>query len=353
MGQCVSGLGTMNGNIPGDQPTADAGEVSQEMLAAAADGVVVVDESGLVRFGNPAAGMLLGVPAAELPGTPLGYEIMPGQAAEIELTAPDGSERILDVRAAATLVAGERLLVAVLRDVTHRRMCERALQSALERQTSALSVAAHELNSPLAAIGVLARLLADDQITMAPPERDKVAARIAELAGRLQLLMRRLLTSAKLEAGGSRAEPEQLRVLEVIIDQLAVIDPEPGSITVSCSPGLAVVADRSEFGMMLANYLDNALTHAKPPVEVSAHEAEGWAEIQVSDHGPGVPDAFVPQLFERFTRAPDSGGTPGVGLGLWIVRTLAQANRGDAGYEPGERDGSRFYLRLPSASRAA
>ena len=189
---------------------------------------------------------------------------------------------------------------------------------------------------------------------MARAEREKGVGRIAELAGRLQLLMRRLLTSAKLEAGGSRAEPDQLRVLEVIIDQLAVIDPEPGSITVHCSPGLAVVADRSEFGMMLANYIDNALTHAKPPVEVSAHEAKGWAEIQVSDHGPGVPDAFVPQLFDRFTRAPDAGRTsPGVGLGLWIVRTLAQANHGDAGYEPGERDGSRFYLRLPSASRAA
>ena len=67
-----------------------------------------------------------------------------------------------------------------------------------------LAVAAHELHSPLAAIGVLAHVLSDQQVTMDVPERAKLAGRIADLAGRLQMLMRRLLTSVQIESGGSQ-----------------------------------------------------------------------------------------------------------------------------------------------------
>jgi signal transduction histidine kinase len=162
------------------------------------------------------------------------------------------------------------------------------------------------------------------------------------------MLMRRLLTCVRIEAGDSRGEPEPVRALEVIIDQLALVDAAPDAVSVSCSPGLTIAVDRAELTMMLANYVDNALTYGKPPVEIAATEEDRWAVIAVTDHGPGVPRSFEPLLFERFARAPDAERkAAGIGLGLWIVRTLAKANGGDAWYEPRDGGGSRFVLRLP------
>ncbi|HEY1322651.1 MAG TPA: ATP-binding protein, partial [Streptosporangiaceae bacterium] len=94
----------------------------------------------------------------------------------------------------------------------------------------------------------------------------------------------------------------------------------------------------------------NALTYAGPPVEIQAAERDGCAEIWVTDHGPGVPASFIPHLFERFARAPETEHkTEGTGLGLWIVRAFAHANSGDAWYEPGRTGGASFCLHLPLA----
>jgi signal transduction histidine kinase len=330
------------------QPRASGAEdIGLAMLGAAADGVVAIDDRGVIRFGNDAAARLLGLPADDVVGRPFGFDIAPGQADEIGVSGPDG-ERVLEVRATTTSIAGERLRVAVLRDVTQRKQSERALEAALDQQSAALAVAAHELHSPLAAIGVLAHVLADQQVSMEVPERVKLAERIAELSGRLQMLMRRLLTSVQLESDGPRSPPGPCRVLEVIVDQLALVNPGPGKVRVRCSPGVAAAVDRAELTMMLANYVDNALAYGKPPIEISAAERGNWTEIEVRDHGPGVPAGFEPLLFERFARAPEAERqAAGIGLGLWIVRTLARTADGDAWYEPGEDGGSRFLLRLP------
>ena len=72
-------------------------------------------------------------------------------------------------------------------------------------------------------------------------------------------------------------------------------------------------------------------------------------EIGREDGGPGVPERFRPNLFERFSRADATAGSvKGTGLGLYIVRELARANRGDIEYEPGAETGSVFLVRLPA-----
>ena len=152
------------------------------------------------------------------------------------------------MRTTSTKLDGEHLQIVALRDVTLRKQAERDLETALEQRNAVLAVAAHELHSPLAAIGVLAHVLADQQAaqaTMPPAEVAQIIDRIIGLTGRLQLLVDRLLTAARIDAVGVRPVPERVSVLEVIMEQLAHIEPKPEDVHVSCEPGLTVLADRS------------------------------------------------------------------------------------------------------------
>jgi signal transduction histidine kinase len=335
---------------PGSTTASIEGDISRLIVAASADGIVAVDDHGIIRVCNQAAQELLARPAAELIGAPFGFPVVAGRAAEVELILPGGGERVVEMRATTTTLEGRRLHIAALRDVTQRKNAERELQAALEHQNVVVAIAAHELHNPLAAISVLAHVLQDQHDTMTPAERGRIIDQVAERTIRLQLLVRKLLTASSIDAAGVRPLPSRVPVLEIIVEQLADIDTKPGEIRVSCSPGLTVITDRAEFSMMLANYLDNALAYGGPPVEIQAAEREGYAEIRVADHGPGVPASFTSHLFERFTRAPGTEHkAEGTGLGLWIVRTFAHANGGEAWYEPGGTGGSCFCLRLPLA----
>ncbi len=327
------------------------GQTSELILAASADGVLAVDEQGVVRYCNRAAEELLGRPPGSLAGSRLGTELGPGQAGELELSLPGGVHRVLEQRVTTAVLDDERLRIVSLHDITHRKQSERALEAALERQSSDLAVAGHELRGPLAAIGVLAHVLADDQITLEPGDRAAVAARVADHAGRLQLLVSRLLTSAQIDAGAATHTRGPVPLAAVIAEQLMAAGREGSEgVTVTCANDLTVLADRDDVAMMLGNYLDNALIYAVAPIEILATAQDGVARIEVADCGPGVPDSFMPRLFERFARAPGAGlRGEGIGLGLWIVRTLARANDGDAWYERGPGHGSRFCLRLPLA----
>lgn len=337
-------------NAPGPAPPGAMPEdLSQLIVAASADAIVAVDEQGIIRLCNKAAENLLGRDAAGLTGAPFGFPVAAG-AAEVELVLPGGGGRVAEMRATTTTLEGKRLHVVSLRDVTRRREAERELEQALERQNVVVAVAAHELHNPLAAISMLAHVLAGQHVTMPPTQRAQIIDRIVERTARLQMLVRKLLTASRIDAVGIRAAPEPVPVLTVIIDQIAEADKRSEDVQVSCSPGLTALADPAEFSMILANYLDNALTYGAPPIEIRAAERDGWADVRVTDHGPGVSQAFVPRLFERFTREPGAGRkAEGTGLGLWIVRAYARANGGDAWYEPGAGGGSSFCLRLPLA----
>jgi signal transduction histidine kinase len=102
---------------------------------------------------------------------------------------------------------------------------------------------------------------------------------------------------------------------------------------------------------VVVNYLENARRYGAPPFSVTIAREDDTVVLAVADVGPGVPPEFVPSLFESFTQAR-SGGT-GLGLGLAIVRGLAEASDGEAWYEPNRPRGSRFCLRLPLATTSA
>lgn len=109
------------------------------------------------------------------------------------------------------------------------------------------------------------------------------------------------------------------------------------------------MADARRLEQILVNYLTNAFKHGSCPITVSIEEASGSVEVRVADSGPGVPADFVPHLFEKFSQAARGGmRARGCGLGLAIVRSLAEGQGGQAWYEPRPHGGACFVVRLPA-----
>src|SRR6185312_5579752 len=93
----------------------------------------------------------------------------------------------------------------------------------------------------------------------------------------------------------------------------------------------------------------NAFRYGEPPIRVSAEQTDRHLRLSVEDSGAGVAPAFVPDLFERFTRSDGSrASAAGTGLGLAIARSYARAHGGDLVYEDGVPQGAKFNLILPS-----
>ena len=110
-------------------------------------------------------------------------------------------------------------------------------------------------------------------------------------------------------------------------------------------------ADRERVRQMLGALVDNALQHTPTggAVTLEAAAAAGQVELAVTETGPGLPEADQPLVFERFYRADASRqrAAGSSGLGLAIVRALAEAQRGSVGVTNAEPNGARFWVRLP------
>ncbi|MFZ3595269.1 ATP-binding protein [Streptomyces sp. BH104] len=339
----------------GASATASPAHPVQAVVDAAPDGIVAVDEGGLIRLCNPAAAELFGRPAGELLGLPFGFPLAAREPAEIDLVLPSGSGRVVEMRVTVTHTSDDRLHIAMLRDVTERRRTQHALEAALARQDTVIAVTAHELRNPLATIGVLAHTLRDEHSRLTDKQRAEIAGRIVDATAWLQTLVRKHLAAARIDGNSVDAAPRPVPVLEFILEQLGAMDEDALQVEVDCAPDVVAFVDRGDLAEMLVNYLENAFIYGGPPIGIQVTAAAGHIDLRVHDGGPGVPPEAVPRLFQRFGRATHEHGPQGTGLGLWIVRMLARAGGGDAWYEPGSAQDAGagaapgFHLRLRRA----
>ena len=208
------------------------------------------------------------------------------------------------------------------------------IQQMLEAQRALLLAISHELRSPLTRARLNTELLPDTPDVT--PQRDALLRDLAEMAQ----LISDLLESERLagrHAALNREPTDPARLAREVIDELATTHPGAGSIRLHAGANLPSLAlDRIRVRLLLRNLLDNALRHsADAPLPVELHirpsdEAGHGIELEVRDHGPGVPDDQLPHLAQAFFR-PDTARTRnagGVGLGLYLCRLVAQAHGG-------------------------
>jgi signal transduction histidine kinase len=222
------------------------------------------------------------------------------------------------------------------------------LQVASDLKSNFVAMASHELRTPLTAIEGFAGTLQHRWDDLDDADKRSFVEVIDAQAQRLGRLVGDLLTLSRIESGRLQAQPAAVPVHDVV--QRTVRELGDVEVAIDCPPELEVRTDPDHLQQVLLNFLSNARAYGAAPIALTAHEDDRWVEIVVSDHGPGVDPEFVPQLFDRFARAPVAerhDGSSGTGLGLSIVEGLAEANGGSVWYEPNEPTGARFGVRLP------
>jgi len=203
------------------------------------------------------------------------------------------------------------------------------LAQTAERERRFTSDAAHDLRTPLTGLSATAAIL-DEQRDELPPDVQRVLAVHVRDVERLQALVLDLLELARLDAHAEALEIETLEILPAVgaaIDCLAL--PEVTSIELDIAPGLETQADRVRFRRIIGNLVTNAVLHGEPPIAIRAHRYGEMLQIDVIDHGAGIPGGLADHVFDRFSKGDDSRHRGGSGLGLAIAREHARAHGGD------------------------
>ena len=328
-------------------------------LAALPQGIVVADHLGQVVVRNPAASAfvearhgdaLVESAIGELIEASLSGE---GTTRTLELFGPP--RRVLDLRVVPLLRRPPRGSAGSARPVVLGAMAviddvsERQRLDAVRRDF--VANISHELKTPIGALGVLSETLVGETD---PATVERLAERIQTEAFRLARTVDDLLQLSRIEAS-EPPDAESVSIRQVVAEAVerteAAADLQKVRISVTPVEGwLTVVGDRRQLVSALANLLENAVKYsdAGAEVTVSARAAGDGVELDVADHGIGIPATDLERVFERFyrvdrARSRDTGGT---GLGLAIVRHVAQNHGGDVVVRSREGEGSTFTLRL-------
>ena len=228
------------------------------------------------------------------------------------------------------------------------------LRRSFERERRFVADASHELRTPVAIVKteLEGALRTGDY---GPEVRQALLAAVVE-CDRLAQLAEDLLVLARAADGRLPTRPEALRVrplLEGTRDRFSDRAAQDGrEIEIDAPPDLAVRADPLRLRQALGNLLDNALRHGAGDVVLAARASGSGVELEVRDGGDGFAPELADRAFERFTRGDAARSGEGAGLGLAIVRAIAEAHGGDAGI--GRADGAtRVHIWLPQPADAA
>lgn len=216
----------------------------------------------------------------------------------------------------------------------------------MERMHAALATAAHELRGPATVLLAMSELLSADRSSLDEPTFNQMLDAIARQAHVLDRVTGDLLSSTQSQRGVLRVDVEPTQMLPILTTTVLSMA-EFGPVSVDCPADLWVQSDPIRLQQMLGNLVSNAFKYGAAPVEVAARHEGSEIVISVADHGAGVPQDFQARMFDQFSRAPGLK-VKGLGLGLFLVRSLAEAQCGRVEYDDVPGGGARFRIVLPA-----
>ena len=270
----------------------------------------------------------------------------PGASAATEVQAVVSQfRRVFAITAGAIVLAACAVVLILFQ--TDRLARQRARFAA---------AAAHELKTPLAGLLLHAEMLAED---LGDAEhRSRYAATVSAEADRLGRVVSNMLDLAQLERAAPSVAPragDLGSAVEARVERLRTRLEDAGlEVDINIEPNLPpALFDADVLGQTLDNLLDNAEKHTRTAenrwVRVRVKRDDDRLRIEVADNGPGIPRSQRRTMFRPFDRAEDAVGRPGLGLGLAVARSFAQAQGGELELSVDDRRGATFVLTLPRA----
>jgi PAS domain S-box-containing protein len=322
------------------------------------DGVLLVDEEGIVRLWNPAAERITGLAASAAVDRPAAEIFRPWESlaplADITPTTPetrpvevDGRELWLSI----TGVAFAGGAVFAFRDLTAEQAVERL-------KSDFVATVSHELRTPLAAIYGAALTLRRDDVRLSEPQRAGLLEVISGEADRLARIVNDILWASRLESGAlpTTIQPcDGVELARGIVEAAESYVPPNIHLRFDAADDVPrLAADPDKVGQVLSNLVENAIKYSPDGgnVVLTVTPVDERLRFTVRDEGLGVPPAEQRRIFEKFYRLDPqlTRGVGGTGLGLYICRELVERMGGRIWVESDGRRGSEFVVELPTAS---
>lgn len=337
------------------------------------EGLISIDERGLIQSFNPAAERLFGYTATEVAGRNISM-LMPepdasahdgymqayqetgaariiGRTREAEGKRRDGSTFPMDLAVNEMWFDDQRLYIGSVRDITERKHVDRM-------KNEFISTVSHELRTPLTSIRGSLGLLLGGAVGELPAKVVELLAIAGNNTERLLLLINDILDIQKIESGRMAFRFETVPLMPFLhqaVAEHASYGAQYGTsfVITRALEGAAVYVDKDRLMQVMGNLMSNAAKFSPPGgrVEIAvARQHDGPLRISVSDYGPGIPEDFRDKLFTRFSQS-DSSDTRqkgGTGLGLAITKAIVERLGGRIGVMSQTGLGSTFYFELPA-----
>ncbi len=258
--------------------------------------------------------------------------------------------------AQAEIAIGEELGRRATAAVEHSRLFKEA-EEAVQARDDFLSVASHELNTPLTALQLQMDLIVKQVKPEATPLQNRVV-RARRQVLRITKLIGNLLDVSRISSGRLALEFEDVdfcEVLREVVERLEETRRRAGSSLQISVPGAVIGRwDRMRIDQVVSNLLINAIKYGKGnPIEISVEKSGEVARLKVRDSGIGIAPEEQAGIFDRFSRAHSAQRYGGFGLGLWIVRQIVDALGGSIEVQSKPGEGSTFLVKLPLSPEAA
>lgn len=315
----------------------------------------------LIRPGPPMGGVGRGFrpgpgPGAKMPGPPPGPG-EPGRFAHLwrlRIQHKAGSlARVVDQTRRWNLAVSAGAMAILVLSLGFLVISARRAERFAQLQLDFVAGVSHELRTPLAVIRSAGENLADG-VTAEPSQVMRYGALVRDEGRRLSLLVEQVLSFARMQPGRPvERRTVDLREAGVQAAEACRAELEATGAQLDCryASTRRVTGDSTALTHAIRNLLVNAARHGRPGgrIELEVTDQDGGVEIAVQDDGPGVDARDLSRLFQPFYRGPRAKQcqTRGLGLGLTLVRRIAEAHGGKAGAANRVEGGARFWVRLP------